>query len=111
MALSRGVRVQTAGPSGSLWAAVVAVRVGGLLLCMGHGGTSGRDRVRADTVQRGTQDGEQARGRGGARGAGGRLRFFLDERGRRVPLKAAGFFDVERRGGLSDLYPYILLRL
>ena len=32
MALGRGVRVQTAEPSDSLWAAVMAVGAGGLLL-------------------------------------------------------------------------------
>jgi hypothetical protein len=32
LALSRGMRVQTADPSDSLWAAVVAVRALGLLL-------------------------------------------------------------------------------
>jgi hypothetical protein len=32
VALSRGMRVQTADPSDSLWAAVVAVRAVGLLL-------------------------------------------------------------------------------
>jgi hypothetical protein len=54
VALSRGMRVQTADPSDSLWAAVVAVRAMGLLLW--------------DTVKRAGETGSGERGATGDAG-------------------------------------------